>query len=257
MALKEDLVIVEQQEIAKGIFSLILEGDMVKSMSCGQFVHIRVPDQSMVLRRPLSISQIDTAARQCRLIYRVEGRGTDYFSKMTVGQTLDVLGPLGKGFPTDFLEKGRAVLLVGGGIGVPPLVQVAKEAAQKGCRVLSVIGFAHKDAVILEEELSAYGDVLVTTDDGSYGQEGTVAKVIDNLKEDFQAIYSCGAAGMLVYLDKTFQDHPHAYLSLEGRMACGTGACYACVVKPKQGKNHENVRVCKEGPVFETGSLSL
>ncbi|MBY4972572.1 dihydroorotate dehydrogenase electron transfer subunit [Streptococcus suis] len=257
MILKEQMLLVEQVQLAPRIFSMILQGEMVSEMRIGQFIHIRVPNDAMLLRRPISISEIDYGKSQCRIIYRVEGLGTDVFSNMVAGDYLDVMGPLGNGFEIDFLKDGDPILIIGGGIGVPPLVEVAKQAAKRGAKVTSVIGFATKEAVILEEELAQYGSVHVTTDDGSYGIKGSVATVVEQLTNDFFAIYSCGAPGMMKYVDQRFQGHPHAYLSLEARMACGMGACYACVVKPKRGQEHENKRVCKEGPVFETGSLVL
>ncbi|HFR3404118.1 TPA: dihydroorotate dehydrogenase electron transfer subunit [Streptococcus suis] len=257
MILKEQMLLVDQVQLAPRIFAMTLQGDMVQDMKMGQFIHIRVPDDSMLLRRPISISEIDRNKSQCRIIYRVEGQGTEVFSKMTVGQYLDVMGPLGKGFEVDFLKEEDRILIIGGGIGVPPLVEVAKQAANRGAKVTSVIGFATKEAVILEEELASYGVVYVTTDDGSYGRKGNVATVVEQLTNEFAAIYSCGAPAMMNYVDQCFQDHPHAYISLEARMACGMGACYACVVKPKEGQEHENKRVCKEGPVFATGSLVL
>lgn len=257
MILKEQMVIVEQVQLAPRIFSMTLQGAMVEEMRLGQFIHIRVPDDSLLLRRPISICEIDKDKSQCRLVYRVEGQGTVIFSSMSAGDQLDVMGPLGTGFDVDFLKEGDKVLIIGGGIGVPPLVEVAKQAASLGAIVTSVIGFATKEAVILEKELADYGQVYVTTDDGSYGEKGTVARVVDGLSEEFAAVYSCGAPAMMAYVDQGFQDHPHAYISLEARMACGMGACYACVVKPKQGQDHENKRVCKEGPVFATGSLNL
>lgn len=257
MIFKEQMLLVEQVQLAPRIFSMILQGKMASEMRIGQFIHIRVPNDAMLLRRPISISEIDYGRSQCRIIYRVEGLGTDVFSNMVAGDYLDVMGPLGNGFEIDFLKNGDPILIIGGGIGVPPLVEVAKQAAKRGAKVTSVIGFATKEAVILEEELAQYGSVHVTTDDGSYGIKGSVATVVEQLTNDFSAIYSCGAPGMMKYVDQRFQDHPHAYLSLEARMACGMGACYACVVKPKRGQEHENKRVCKEGPVFETGSLVL
>ena len=157
------------------------------------------------------------------------------------------------------VSAGQKALLIGGGIGVPPLVETAKQLAAKGVEVISVIGFANKDAVILEEELAAYGKVYVTTDDGSYGTKGYVSTIVDELlqTQNFDAIYSCGAPGMLKYVDKTFENHPHAYLSMEARMACGMGACYACVVHLKNAQDTANKRVCEDGPVFETGNIIL
>ncbi|MTB64693.1 dihydroorotate dehydrogenase electron transfer subunit [Streptococcus sp. zg-86] len=257
MILKEMMTVVRQDCLAPKIFSLILKGEMVREMKPGQFLHLRVPDQAMLLRRPISISEIDVDRQEARLIYRVEGQGTAVFSQMQAGDEIDVMGPLGNGFSLDHLESGQTILVIGGGIGVPPLVELAKQAHQRGVKVVSVIGFADRQAVILEEELQRYGQVFVTTDNGSYGQKGYVSTIVDDLSQAFDAVYACGAPAMMTYVDQRFEDHPHAYLSLEARMACGMGACYACVVRPKGGKEHENKRVCKEGPVFPTGSLVL
>ncbi|MGT2716221.1 dihydroorotate dehydrogenase electron transfer subunit [Streptococcus respiraculi] len=257
MILKEMMTIVRQDCLAPNIFSMVLKGDMVLEMKPGQFVHLKVPDQSMVLRRPISISEIDSNKREARLIYRVEGKGTDVFSRMQTGDEIDVMGPLGNGFPLEHLEASQTILIIGGGIGVPPLVELAKQAYQRGVKVVSVIGFADRQAVILEEELQRYGQVFVTTDNGSYGQKGYVSTVVDDLSQSFDAVYACGAPAMMTYVDERFEHHPHAYLSLEARMACAMGACYACVVRPKGGQEYENKRVCKEGPVFTTGSLVL
>lgn len=257
MILKELMPVVRQDCLAPNIFSLILQGEMVAEMKPGQFLHLKVPDQSMVLRRPISISEVDVEKKEVRLIYRVEGQGTAVFSKMQVGEQIDVMGPLGNGFPMEHLKAGQTLLAIGGGIGVPPLVELAKQAYQKGVKVVSVIGFADWQGVILEEELKRYGEVLVTTDNGSYGQQGYVSTVVDRLSEGFDAVYACGAPAMMAYVNEQFENHPHAYLSLEARMACGMGACYACVVHPKGGLEHESQRICKEGPVFATGSLVL
>ncbi|MBF0777804.1 dihydroorotate dehydrogenase electron transfer subunit [Streptococcus cuniculi] len=257
MILKEMMTVVRQDCLAPNIFSLVLKGEMVAEMKSGQFVHLKVPDKSMVLRRPISISEIDVKKCEARLIYRVEGQGTDAFSKLQAGDEIDVMGPLGNGFPLAHVEANQTILIIGGGIGVPPLVELAKQAHQRGARVVSVIGFTDRQAVILEGELKRYGEVFVTTDNGTYGQKGYVSTVVDQLSQPFDAIYACGAPAMMTYVNQRFEHHPHAYLSLEARMACGMGACYACVVRPKGSKEHENQRVCKEGPVFATGSLVL
>lgn len=257
MILKEDLVIVSQEEIAPKIFEIILKGAMVSDMKIGQFIHMRVPDSSMLLRRPISISQVDKDNLKVTLVYRVEGKGTDYFSKMSPGDTIDCMGPQGNGFEIDFLQKGQTALLIGGGIGVPPLVELAKQLHDKGVIVQSVLGFANKNAVILLNEMSSYGNVEVTTDDGSFGIKGYVSTVIDKNTALFDAVYACGAPGMLKYVDEKFSNHPHAYLSMESRMACGMGACYACVVHVKDTDESKNLRVCEDGPVFETGKIQL
>lgn len=257
MLLKEDLTIVRQREIAPAIFEMVLTGEMVLEMEIGQFLHMLVPDPSKVLRRPISISQVDKEKKEATLIYRVEGAGTAIFSRMVAGEQVNCMGPQGNGFAISFLEAGQKALIIGGGIGVPPLVELAKRLHEKGVEVTAVLGFANEKAVILVEEMSRYGTVHVTTDDGSYGIKGYVSTVVDTLDEKWDAVYSCGAPGMLKYVDQKFEEHPHAYLSMESRMACGMGACYACVVPLKDQSETSNKRVCEDGPVFETGSIIL
>ena len=252
----ETMKVVSQQEIAPAIFELLLQGEMVEAMKAGQFLHLRVPDDAHLLRRPISISSIDKANEQCRLIYRIEGSGTTIFSTLKTGDSLDVMGPQGNGFDLSDLEQHSRVLLVGGGIGVPPLFEVAKQLHERGVDVTTVLGFATKDAAILEDELSQYSKVFVTTDDGSYGIKGNVSVVIKKFDNEFDAIYSCGAPGMMKYINQTFSDHPRAYLSLESRMACGMGACYACVLKVPDSETVSQ-RVCEDGPVFKTGTVVL
>ena len=252
----EDMELIAQEEIAPRIFSMVLKGEMVEQMLPGQFLHIRVPDDSKLLRRPISISEIDPGSQTCRLIYRVEGGGTAIFSHLPVGSFLSVMGPQGNGFDLKGLGQGARALIIGGGIGVPPLVQVAKQLHEQGVEVHSVLGFANKEAVILEEELKQYGQVTITTDDGSYGTEGYVSTVIDQMDQEFDAIYSCGAPGMLKYVNTKFHDHLRAYISMESRMACGMGACYACVLKVPESETVSQ-RVCEDGPVFRTGTVVL
>ena len=226
MILVEDLTIVSQREIAPRIFEMVLKGEMVADMQVGQFVHLKVPDPSKLLRRPISISEIDYDKKEATIVYRVEREGTAILSKMVAGQTIDTMGPQGNGFDISVIEAGQQALLVGGGIGVPPL-----------------------------DKLRACGEVYVTTDDGSYGIKGYVSTVIDGFDWTPDAVYSCGAPGMLKYVDSKFENHPHAYVSMEARMACGMGACYACVVHVKGESDAKNLRVCEEGPVFPTGKV--
>lgn len=251
----EQMELLEQVEIAPNIFSMILKGQMVSQMQAGQFLHIRVPDDSKLLRRPISIAEIDRDNLTCRIIYRIEGGGTAIFSQLPFGAFLDVMGPQGNGFDLSPVRAGDHALIIGGGIGVPPLLEVAKELHAKGARVTAVLGYADKSAVILEAEMKKYADVIVATDNGSYGRKGYVSAVVDEMTQDYTAVYSCGAPAMLQYVDRKFQDHPHAYLSMESRMACGMGACYACVVHVAGQDESVNKRVCEDGPVFETGTI--
>lgn len=253
----EKMTIVHQEKIAPRIFAMDLRGEMVGQMQVGQFLHIRVPDDAKLLRRPISISEINRERKICRIIYRIEGAGTELFSRLEKGFQLDVMGPQGNGFDLSPVEKGDKVLIIGGGIGVPPLLQTAKELHAKGAQVTAVLGFANQSAVILEKEFRECSQLFITTDDGSYGQKGYVSTIVDELTDEFAAVYSCGAPGMLQYVDRKFHDHPHAYLSMESRMACGMGACYACVVHVAGQDEAVNKRVCEDGPVFETGSIVL
>lgn len=255
--LKEDLVVCRQQEVAPAIFEMVLKGSMVGEMKVGQFLHLRVPDPSKLLRRPISICRINLETSEVTLIYRVEGAGTAILSQLKAGDTVDTMGPQGNGFDLSVVTEGQTALLIGGGIGVPPLVETAKQLHAKGVQVTAVIGFATKEAVILEEALRPYADVYVTTDDGSYGIKGNVATVVDQFDWTADAIYSCGAPAMLKYVDRRFEHHPHAYLSMESRMACGMGACYACVVHLKNQPDAASQRVCEDGPVFATGQIKL
>ena len=252
----ENMRVIAQEEIAPAIFELVLEGEMVEAMKAGQFLHLRVPDDAHLLRRPISISSIDKVKKQCHLIYRIEGSGTAIFSTLKPGDRLDVMGPQGNGFDLSELDNHSKVLLVGGGIGVPPLLEVAKQLHERGVEITTVLGFASKNAVILEDELAQYSQVFVTTDDGTYGIKGNVSVVINECGTEFDAIYSCGAPGMMKYINQTFHDHPRAYLSLESRMACGMGACYACVLKVPDSETVSQ-RVCEDGPVFKTGTVVL
>ena len=252
----ETMKVVAQEEIAPAIYELVLEGEMVEAMRAGQFLHLRVPDDAHLLRRPISISSIDKVKKQCHLIYRIEGSGTSIFSTLKAGDSLDVMGPQGNGFDLSDLDQRSRVLLVGGGIGVPPLLEVARQLHERGVEITTVLGFATKEAVILEDELSKYSQVFVTTDDGSYGIRGNVSVVIKELDSEFDAVYSCGAPGMMKYINQTFYEHPRAYLSLESRMACGMGACYACVLKVPDSETVSQC-VCEDGPVFKTGTVVL
>ena len=144
----EEMELVAQEEIAPRIYSMILKGEMVAQMLPGQFLHIRVPDGAKLLRRPISISEIDRKTQTCRLIYRIEGGGTAIFSQLPIGSKLSVMGPQGNGFDLTNLGQGQKALIIGGGIGVPPLVQVAKQLHEQGVEVEVVVGFATRSLML-------------------------------------------------------------------------------------------------------------
>lgn len=257
---QEMMLVVEQKEIAKNIFELTLKGELVKQMeTSGQFIHIRVPRSDLLLRRPISLASVSMEESTCKVIYRADGDGTTSISHLTAGNQLDVMGPLGNGFDIEFVEKEDLIFIVGGGIGVPPLYELGKQLAEKEAKIVFMHGFSNKDAVFYEEEFAKLGEVMIITDDGSYCRKGHTGHLIEaSLKEYGQpkAVYSCGPTGLLRAVETKFADHPHVYLSMEERMACGVGACYACVCQSKIDPT-ENKKVCDEGPVFKSGEIII
>lgn len=254
MRLTEVMTIVRNDEIAEDIFDLVITGENTKIMNQpGQFVNIKVNEVSEpILRRPISICEIDKANNKFRMIYRTEGKGTKLLSQKQKGDKIDILGPLGTGFPEFDVKENETALLVGGGIGVPPLYELAKRLHKKGIKVVTVLGFAGKKNVFFEEEFRSHSEVYVATVDGSYGSKGYVTDIIENNNIDFDVIYACGPTPMLKALDLKYKSDKRGYLSFEERMACGIGACYACVCKTNNGGYS---RVCKEGPVFSLGEV--
>jgi dihydroorotate dehydrogenase electron transfer subunit len=254
---REHMTVVRHEQIAKNIYEITLSGHLVEEMNApGQFVHVKVtPQANPLLRRPLSLCRIDQDASECTLIYRKEGIGTTLLAEKRPGETVDVFGPLGNGFPLDAVEKGQRALLVGGGIGVPPLYELAKQLVEKGVIVTNVLGFQTKDAVFYEQEFSMFGETYVATVDGSYGMKGFVTDVIDQRDISFDVLYACGPKPMLKELEQAFP-HKEVYLSLEERMGCGIGACFACVCRVPESETAYK-KVCSDGPVFKAGEVVL
>lgn len=254
---QENMIIRSNRLIAKDVYELILEGDMVKAMGQpGQFLDIKVPQADLLLRRPISICRIDAVHDQVTLVIRAAGAGTAAICAQKTGATLDVLGPLGHGFPLDFLTAGQSALLIGGGIGIPPLLELSKQLSAAGIKISLVMGFQSAQHAFYQEEFRKYSTVLIATDDGSLGTLGTVETVLDQNYRDrfFDAVYACGPKGLNRMVNDRFRAHPHAYISLEERMACGIGACSACICQKAQDPT-ENLKVCDDGPVFKTATV--
>lgn len=234
--------LLDAREPAPGIFDFTVSCPELPARAVpGQFAQIRVPGHT--LRRPVSICSIgpDTL----RFVFQVRGEGTDALSRSGPGDTLDILAPLGRGFPID---PDKRTLLVGGGIGVPPLLAVAQALGEKATAIL---GFRTRELVILEEDFKAAGArVLIATDDGSYGHHGLVTDLARGV--DFQVLMACGPGPMLRGArDLARSRGAEGYLSLEQRMACGVGACLGCAVAlVDQGGREYYGRVCSDGPVF-------
>lgn len=252
----QKMTIVSQKMIAKNVYELILSGDLVQMMlQAGQFVNIKINEVAYpLLRRPISICHIDHELNQFTVIYRAEGEGTKLLSKKTTGDLVDILGPLGTGFETDEVAPEETVVLVGGGIGVPPMYEMAKRLNDKGINIIAVLGFASSADVFYEEEFKKFADVHVATMDGSHGFKGNVVELMKAEGLEFDWIFGCGPKVMLKAIETEYGQTKKGYLSFEERMACGIGACYACVCELKNGKM---ARICKEGPVFKLGEVLL
>lgn len=259
--LQELMTVVSQREVACNIYELVVKGDLVQEMKLpGQFLHLAVPQSSMLLRRPISISSWDKATSTCSLLYRIgdETTGTYALSKLTQGETVDVMGPLGNGFPISEITPKDHVLLVGGGIGVPPLYELAKQLEEKDCQMTVLLGFATEKVKILEAQFARINNVTlrVATDDGSYGYKGHVGMLMEELALEPTAVYTCGAPGMLKAVARKYDHIERLYISMESRMACGIGACYACVEHDRKDPNHA-LKVCEDGPVFLGKQIAL
>lgn len=255
---KENLTVVSQEEIGKDIFSLWLQTDqMAQYARPGQFLSLYTGNAGKLLPRPISICEIDKETSRIRLVYRVTGKntGTEAFSKMQPGDKIEALGPLGNGFPLEEAE-GKKVFLIGGGIGIPPMLETAKQLnAQK----TAVLGY--RDELFLNEEFAKYADVYVATEDGSSGTKGNVLNVIQEKALEADVIFACGPTPMLRAIKSyALEKEIPCWISMEEKMACGIGACLACVCQSKEIDGHSHVhnkRICKDGPVFLSTEVEL
>ncbi|WP_088838682.1 dihydroorotate dehydrogenase electron transfer subunit [Listeria sp. ILCC792] len=248
------MAVIRQTEIADRVFELVLGGEDVLKMQPGQFLMIKPNRQDLLLRRPISIAAYDKERSECTLIYRVEGDGTRQMAQLEAGDSADVLGPLGNGFSVKEDLAGKQVLLVGGGIGVPPLYQLGKELHALGAAVTFVNGFSAEKDIFYEAEMAKFGEVHISTVDGTYGTQGFVTDITNQFDWSPDAVFSCGPRAMLQAVQTSFQE-AEVYLSLEERMACGIGACYACVCKGNEAG--KQFKVCQDGPVFNANEVKL
>ena len=250
-------VIVSQSKISEGIYSMWLQfpGDynIAAQAVPGQFISMYCAEGSRLLPRPISICEIDAEGRKLRVVYRVAGKGTKEFSAMGEGDQIPVIGPLGNGFTR---KEGKAVL-IGGGIGIPPMLELMK---QLDCDKTAVLGYRDSD-MFLKDEFEAVGDVVISTEDGSFGTKGNVIDAIKEQGVEGSIIYACGPTPMLRGIKAYAEEMGiEAQISMEERMACGIGACLACVCKSKDVDSHSHVhnkRVCKDGPVFDAREVEL
>lgn len=234
---KEDnYKILSNEKIAKDVYKMVLEGDTQYITAPGQFINIRLAGK--FLRRPISVCDCDGST--ITIIYKVVGSGTEYMSKLEKGTVLDILTGLGNGYD---ISKSTKPLLIGGGVGVPPLYMLAKKLIASGQKPVVILGFNTKDEIFYEEEFKSIGcDVRVTTVDGSYGIKGYVTNAFP---DDYDYFYTCGPMPMFRAIEKAA--NTSGQYSFEERMGCGFGACMGCSCKTKYGSK----RICKDGPVLE------
>ena len=245
--IKETAKVVRQQQIDEGIFDMELSFPKGAALAKpGQFIAMYCNDKSKLLPRPISICGINKEEGTLRVVYRVAGEGTKEFSEMKEGDTLEVMGPLGNGFA---LKEEKAII-IGGGIGIPPMLELAKQL-----NVEKTVVLGYRTSTFLKDEFEAVCDVKVATEDGSQGTKGTVIDAIEKYGVEGKVIYDCGPMPMLKALAVYAEEHGmEAQISLEERMACGIGACLGCICKTKEKGHHTNVnntRICKDGPVFD------
>ncbi|MCD7863292.1 MAG: dihydroorotate dehydrogenase electron transfer subunit [Lachnospiraceae bacterium] len=253
-------VVRSQAKLAEGIHDMWLVTELAREAKPGQFVGVYPLDQSKLLPRPISICEVNKEKTALRLVYRVAGEGTAEFSCWQPGQVVKVLGVLGNGYPVEEAQ-GKCVALLGGGIGVPPLLETAKALACGNLsQVHTFLGYRNADA-FLEEDFARYSTLHIATEDGSMGTKGNV---LDALRESGlypDVIMACGPMPMLRAVKQYAEwEGIEAYISLEERMACGVGACLGCVVKTKEVDPHShvhNARICTDGPVFNAKEVKI
>ena len=253
--------LVKKEMIIENIYKFSVKSpEIANEAKAGQFLEIKVSnDIEPVLRRPISIYNVDRENGLVEFIFQVKGRGTEILKDRREGEKIDILGPLGNGVFS--VKEYNNVAIIGGGIGTYPLYELAKELKGKAKKVTMYMGFRNKELVTLEKEFSEVVDNLViTTDDGSYKKQGYAIDVLkeDNKSEKFDIVFACGPTPMLKAV-KSFVDEENIYaeLSLEERMGCGVGACLGCATKIIDGDSFKYGHVCKDGPVFDASKVEL
>jgi dihydroorotate dehydrogenase electron transfer subunit len=256
----ETATVLSQSRIGAGIYDLWLETKEIASAAQpGQFVSLYSEDKSKLLPRPISLCSIEGKEGAIRLVYRVtgEGTGTEEFSRLAPGDAVRVLGPLGNGFA---IQRRKKAFLIGGGIGVPPMLELAKHCRDWRIPMEIILGYRDADTFLLEE-FQELGTCHIATEDGSVGTKGNVLDAIRENALTADVIYACGPAPMLGALKAyAAEQEMTCYISLEERMACGIGACLACVCDSTEEDAHSHVknkRICKEGPVFDAREVEL
>lgn len=253
---KENATVLSQREIAPDIYDMWIGTSLAGQGKPGQFIVVYPKAESTLLPRPISICEIDREGGRLRIVYRIAGKGTREFSQYGVGEKISVMGTLGNGFPLKASE-GKEAILIGGGIGIPPMLQLAKELSGKKQLVMG-----YRDShLFLKEDLETHGTFYTATEDGSVGTKGNVIDAIKERRVKGGVVYACGPMPMLRAIKRYAQEQDiRAYLSLEERMACGVGACLGCVCRTVKTDGHShvnNTRICTDGPVFEAKEVDI
>ncbi len=257
MKMYEEATVVSVKEIAPLIFDMTVSAKSAKEAVPGQFAMIYPKNPSTLLPRPISICE--KSDDELRFVFRIAGKGTKEFSTYKKGDLVRILAPLGNGYDINAL-KGKKVIVTGGGIGIPPMLELLKTLKANGTEVLGIFGY--RDSVLfLKEDFEKFGKVYIATEDGSVGTKGNVLDAVKEHDIDFDVICACGPMPMLKAV-KNFagEKGKDAYISLEERMACGVGACLGCVCKTVKKDVHShvnNARVCTEGPVFDAREVEI
>lgn len=249
----ETVKVIQQEKLGDGIYSIwFATKDIAKAAKAGQFVAVYSKDKSHMLPRPISICEIDKEENRIRIVYRVVGEGTMELSQVKAGDDVRIMGPLGNGYS----EMKGSVMVIGGGIGIPPMLGLAESLEGE---VTAVLGY--RDEQFLREEFEKCAKVYIATEDGSDGTKGNVLDAIREHDLHPEVICACGPTPMLRAIKAyALENGIECFVSLEEKMACGIGACLACVCKSSEVDEHSNVhnkRICKEGPVFNVKEVEF
>ena len=251
--------IAEKRELAPDICSMVLKTELAEDAHPGQFIGVYPGDGSRLLMRPISICDADREKGIIRIVFRAGGNGTKDIASFSEGDRIDILGILGNGYDTA-AAAAKKVILLGGGIGIPPMLYAAKELKKAGADCVAVLGYAD-NKLFLKDDFAAVCETLTATMDGSAGVKGNVLDAVRAHGVEGDIIYSCGPMPMLrVVKQYAAEKKMECFISLEERMACGVGACLGCVVKTKEKDHHthvNNTRICVEGPVFAAESVNI
>ncbi|RDW17902.1 dihydroorotate dehydrogenase electron transfer subunit [Oceanobacillus chungangensis] len=251
MIKKEKLQIIGTKQIAKDTIEMKLENIHISETAVpGQFLHILI--EGHTLGRPISIADIDKENHLVTILFKVIGSGTKRLAAYSVGQQINALGPSGNGFPLR-QEAKETVLLIGGGIGVPPMYYLGKQLAAQNVNAIAILGFQTAENVFYEDKFKEIAETYIVTDDGSYGNKGLVTDLLDKVG-DFDCYYTCGPLPMIQAVTSKLSGK-RGYISLEERMGCGVGACLACMIPANNESGYK--KICSDGPVFLAEEVTI